>query len=320
MESRNSDSVFVKSLGQEILHVTPVFLFYGNHTEKILKARDEILEIYLPRDNRHENLTEYYPTKDPTVPMAPRLDEIAGDLEMMSFLPEAVKFVIFNNPGELFAPKRRGRSRANKPRGEPGGPSPGEKIAAWVRGSLPATGHKLILLAVEDESTGREVDEKSPIYRAVQEIGYLKRFRTVHTFKIEDALIARDITPLILNIRELWGSGGGDLKVYHCVLRCLRFLMQSNLDREPSISGNVAMRELIQPRNRQFCLKLAHERVRDKYRLPVYRTLHLIEAYHSLLEAYQAMRPGQDARFVPDARELMESLLVRLLRSAPPVR
>jgi hypothetical protein len=298
----------------------PVYIFYGNQTELVLKARDAVLDQWIPRETRNENLTEFFPTQGETLQMGPYLDEIAGEFEMMSFLPEATKCVVFNNPREIFGSAMRGKASRGKKQPAASGVSPLEKIAAWIRGSLPSTGNKLLLLAHEDEGSGREVDEKSPLFRAIQEVGYSQRFKTIQFFKIEEMLIQRKTTPLIATVRELWSNKGGDMKVYNSIIRCLRFLLQSNLNREPSVSGNAALRELVQPRNRQFCLNLAAPLVQKKYRSPVYRTAPLLEAYHALLVVHQALRPQQETLFVPDGRELLETALIRLLNSSPPAR
>ena len=293
----------------------PAYLIYGNQAEAVLRARDEVLAGLMDKDSRDENLTEHYPTKGETIAMAGLLDEIAGDLATVSFIPGASKCIIVNNPAELFGATgaRTGAKKGGKRSGE-------EVIAAWIEKQLPQTGHHLMLLAIEDESASREVNERSPIYQAIQKIGFTRRFSdTKAFFRIEDALVARDASGLLRSTRDLWKSGKGDMSVYGAVVRSLRYLIQSNIARERGLSANSGAN--LFPADPKRNLLRASPNVQRKYMNGgVYRTGDLVTAYEGLLNVYRALRPRPGDVYVPDAQGLLEETLLRLLTSPTPRR
>lgn len=291
----------------------PLYLFYGTQAEAILTARDAVLDRVVPRDFRNENLTEHYPTSNTdTVKLSVLLDEIAGDFAMISFIADAAKCVIVTNPVEIYGGERAGKKTE---KGE-------ANLVRWLENELPQTGHTLMLLAFEDESSGREVDQKSALYQAVQKIGFLRGFSdTKAFFRIEDAIVRRQPAACIQALRDLWkpGRAGGDMKVYGAVVRALRYLMQANIARERKLDGNPAALATLFPGDAQRNLFKAHQNVQKKYNgPPLYRTLALIKAYKGALDVYRALRPRPGDQYVPDAQGLMEQVLLELLSSPRP--
>ena len=179
----------------------PAYIFYGTQADTIMRARDQLLADYLPSEFRDQNLTEHVPTASSnTIKLADLLDEIAGDLETLSFIEEAPRVVVVMNPAELFspAPGRGGKGKAKKP-------GANERIAHWIETRLPKAGGFLVLLALEDESAGREINDRQPgaIFKAVQKIGLTRGWRgTKAMFRIEDALLGRDLDGLLRAVRE----------------------------------------------------------------------------------------------------------------------
>ena len=291
----------------------PLYLFFGNQADAVLSARDSVLNAVLPSECRNENLTEYYPTSHgDTLKLVSYLDEIAGDFAMVSFIPDASKCVIVTNPVEIYSGARPGGKKGES-KGE-------EHLIKWLERELPQTGHTLILLAFEDESAQREVDQKSALFQVVQKVGYLRGFSdTKAFFRIEDAITRRQASACIQAVRDLWKPGKGDSAVYNSLVRCLRFLLQANIARERQWMRDPAAQAAFFPPDAQRNLFKAHPKVQGKYTsYPVYRTADLMKAYQGLLNVYRALRPRPGDDYVPDALGLLEQTILELMNSPKP--
>ncbi|MCH8334034.1 hypothetical protein IIC65_08880 [Candidatus Sumerlaeota bacterium] len=311
----------------------PIYLFYGNQVDAILASRDRTLDSLLGKENRNQNLTEYGPSGSRrNVEFFKVLPEIAADLAMTSFVPGADKVAVVTNPDELYsrggggsgtrsrpkrAPKRSTRSAAKK--------TGVKKTAAatagamkWLETTLPQTSNHIILVALEDEAAGHEINEKHPLFQLIARIGTTHRFRdTKAFFRIEDALLQRRPADCLKAVRDLWKPGKGDQAVYSAIVRTLRFMLQANIARDRGAAGDPAKLELYFPARAQFNLFKTGDFVRGKYtrrRIP-YRTTALLQAYERMLEVYRALRPRPGDLFVPDARALLERIIFELFAS-----
>jgi hypothetical protein len=301
----------------------PVYLFYGNQPDPILKARDAVLAAVLQPETRDENLTEYYPTANTaTVKLGDLLDEISGDLATMSFIPDAPKCIVVTNPAELMGSSVGRPPRAPSKKAAAKKKDPAQALERWIEHELPQTGHHLLLLAFEDEADGREVNEKGSLYTAVMKIGFGRKFSdTKAFFRIEDGLLARDASACLSAVRDLWKSGKGDSAVYGAVVRSLRFLMQANIARERQALHDPKAQGELFPADRQRNLFQAAPIVQRKYlAAPIYRTGDLLKAYEGALRVYRALRPHPGDLYVPDPRGLLEQTILILIGSAPPRR
>jgi hypothetical protein len=306
----------------------PVYLFYGNQADPILKARDAVLGMLMAPETREENLTEYISSgATPTVKMGELLDEIAGDLATVSFFPDAPKCVVVTNPVELMGGGAGGAGRkpsAKKASAKAAAPKkkPEERLAEWIERELPQTGGHLIILAFEDESAGREINEKSELYRVILKTGYAQRFSDVKAFfRIENGMVGRDLNGCLAAIGDLWKAGKGDGAVYGALVRSMRFLMQANIARERRILNDAEAQARLFPADRQRNLFQAAPNVQRKYlAAPIYRTTDLLAAYRDLLDVYRALRPRPGDIYVADALGLLKQTLARLMGSAPPRR
>lgn len=311
----------------------PIYLFYGNRVDQILRARDEALDLLIEREARHESLTEYQASGQTWgVELAKILPDLAGDLATLSFIPGAQKVAVVTNPMELYsggdgkpAPRLR-KSSAKSKKGAAEGEKPasdGQEYLRWIQEELKDTGNHLILVALEDESAGREVNDRHPIFQLVGRMGHFQKFRDTKAFwRIEDSLLGRDAPGCLAAVDDLWKPGKGDSNVYGAVVRCLRFMLQANIGREKGAASDAAKQELFFPARAQFSLYRAGDFVQRKYTarpLP-YRTGALLEAYEELLEVYQALRPRPGQSYVADARLLLEKALLKLFASPRPPR
>lgn len=296
----------------------PIYLFYGNQTEKITAARDQVLADRVPPEMRDENLSEYYPTQSgDTLKLADLYDEIAGDLELMSFFPDVAKCAVVTNPVEIFSSTggRGGRGRGKKTEGA------ADRLVAWIEQVLPTTTNFMIILAFEDEASGREINPKSAtaLFQAVQKVGYLQGFSDQRAaYRIEDAIAGRDLDRLLTAVDDLWKAGKGDQGVYTAIVRALRFHMQANIGRERRLAGDAELRGKLMPDDPSRNLFKAHEFVQKKYARPAYRTADLIKAYDRMLGVYRALRPRPGDLYVPDARGLLQQAMTELMTSRPP--
>lgn len=304
----------------------PIYLFAGSQTQKIMDARDEVLDMLMERESRDEGLTEFTASGNQFgVDMDKVLPEIAGDLATMSFVPGAAKVVVVYNPQILFgsstrrrAPKKKKKApsaSSRKTKAKPKAKSePGADFAHWIETELPATGNHLILLAFEDESAGREFNDKHPLAQTIARTGHIQVFRDKKAFfEIEDALLRRDPQTCLGAIAKLWKPGKGDSAVYSAVVRCLRFMLQAKIAQERRIEGDPEKMALYFPARAQFSLFKTSEFVRRKYQRPIpYRATELLEAYRGMLEVYEALRPQPGELFVADARALLERKLMQL--------
>ncbi len=301
----------------------PIYLFYGNQTERITAARDQVLADRVPAEMRDENLTEYYPSaSSDTLKLADLFDEIAGDMEMMSFFPDTAKCAVVTNPVEIFTSTggRAAAARRGKKAAAAGG---ADRMLAWIEQVLPTTGNFIVVLAFEDEAGGREINVKSgtPLFQAIQKVGYTQGFSdTRAAFRIQDAIVARDLDMLLGAIDALWKAGKGDQFVYDNVVKALRFQMQANIGRERRLAGDADLRAKLMPEDPQRNLFKAHEFVQRKYGRAAYRTADLVRAYQKLVEVYRALRPRPGDLYVADARGLLQQTVVELMGSKPPTQ
>lgn len=312
----------------------PIYLFYGNRTDEILRARDEVLDMLIEKEARFESLTEYQAQgQSYGIELNKVLPDIAGDLSTLSFIPGAQKVVVVTNPMELYAAgaarprKKKAKKKStakSKARAAPEKPkSDGQEYLRWIQDELKETGNHLILIALEDESAGREVNDRHPIFQTIGRMGHFQKFRDTKAFwRIEDSLIGRDPKNCLEAIQDLWKPGKGDSNVYGAVVRCLRFMLQANIGRERNAVRDAEKLALYFPSRAQFSLFRAGDFVQRKYTarpLP-YRTGALLEAYEEVLEVYKALRPRPGETYVPDARLLLEKALLKLFVSPRPPR
>jgi hypothetical protein len=314
---------------------SPLYLFYGTQVDAILRARDSTLDRLLDRESRYENLTEFVPTgRKSTVELAEILPEIASDLTTSSFLPGAAKVVVVTNPAELYGasatrkpPARKKKAPARSKRAAP--PNSTDEGQArdpfdWFERELPRTGNHVILLAFEDESAGREVNEKGELLQRISRLGVSQRFRERNKafFRIEDAILQRNAAECISVSRLLWGSGKGEQSVYASVVRSLRFMIQTAIARDRRVGDDAEARALFFPQRAQFSILRQADFVRGKHlnSPPAYRTTALIAAYERLLDVYRAQRPRPGELFVPDSQLLFERAMMELFASPPPPR
>lgn len=305
----------------------PVYLLYGNRVDAIQGVRDRLLEDLLDPEARNENLTEFSSSGNRFgVELEKLLPEIAGDLDTMSFIPGAKKVVVVTNPVEVYG--SGGRARRKSPAKKSArGKTAAKKATAkssepaymeWMRTALPETGNHLILLCYEDEADGREVNEKHPLVQLIARVGHCQAFRdTKAFFRIESALIERNSAACLVAVRDLWKTGKGDMAVYSSIIRCLRFMLQAAIGRERRVGGDSAKRALYFPARAQFSLYKSSDWMQRKYtsRPAAYGVVALLACYERMLEVYEALRPRPDALFVPDARRLLEQVLMELFAS-----
>lgn len=289
----------------------PAYLLYGSRTEDMMRARDEALNLWVPEAFRDEGLTEYYPTNALTVDMGPLLGEIAMDFATRSFIAEAPKCVVVTNPREVF--------------GRGGGSDVQQAWVHWIEQTLPETGNALILLAMEDESRGREIDDRkpAPIVQAIQNVGYVRGYRDGKAFfKVEDAILGRDAARCIAAVRELYGPAGkGEGAVFGSIVRCLRYLLQANIARDRGALNDPRLQAVYFPAGRDGKMNLmqARDNVKRKYvGAPLYRTAELLRAYERMLDVHRAMRPHPGDHYVPDSRIMLERTLLELINSPRP--
>lgn len=313
----------------------PVYLLYGDQVQAILRERDLLLKDLLDPETRNENLTEYTPVANRwSTELTAIVGEIAGDLATLSLIADSPKVAVVTCPAELYGrsvrrakkAKKKKAARRKKGAAASGEPEQTDREAAmirWITDSLPQTSNHLVLVAYEEEAEGREVNERSALFQAVAAIGYTRAFRDRKAFfEIERALIERDPGRCLRAIGALWKPGKGDQAVYGSVVRCMRFLLQAQIERDPRMGEDPIKAELLRPARVQFSLHRASDWVQRKYlgSAAPYRVADLLKAYERLIGVYRALRPTAEDLVAPDARALLEGILLELFASPRPAR
>jgi len=314
----------------------PVYVFYGDQVGALQQARDRTLNLLLDPEFRAENLIEYTPPANRFgVELMKLLPELAAELDTVSFIPGAPKVALVHNPTELYAsgagfgkpPSRRRRGSARAAAETPTADEASEAPAAasgalaWLRQRLPASGNHLIVIALEDEAEGREVNDRHPLMELFAGIGHVQPFRDKKAFwRLEEAILNRDAAGCLAAIDDLWKPGKGDQSVYSGVARCFRFMLQAGIAREKRLGEASLQIDRYLPGPSNLSLARASDFVRRKYisRPAPYRATALLEAYLKLLEVYRALRPRPSDLYVPEARALLERLLLELMASPRP--
>jgi hypothetical protein len=253
-------------------------------------------------------------------------------MNAMSFITPTPKMIVVVNPAELYPigpgrgkpggsasrAKAKGKTKSKPEAAVP----PEQRCVEWIERSLIGSGHRMILLAFEDEAEGREVNEKSGLFLVVAQRGYPQRFRDNKAFfRIEEALVSRDATGLLRAIEELWTPREGNMKVYGSVLRAMRLMLQAGIVRDRNLLRDPAAAGFYFP-NARGSLMGAPPNVRDRYLRggSPFRTGDLLRAFQELLRVYEALRPQSGELYVPDQRALLERILLELIASPRPVR
>ncbi len=308
------------------LKKVPIYFFYGDQVDEILRLRDQAIDLLLGRENRDGNLTEFMPPANrKTTSLAEILPELAADMATMSFIAEAAKVAVVTNPAELFASEYDAARRAAKPKkatgkkkstaGDSAAPAEAPYVE-WFQKLLPETGNHVILLAFEDEGESRQVNQAHPLLQVIGRIGHMQRFGSSgkQIFAIEDAILRRDFQTCLSTIRELW-TDKMKMRVLTSIVRCMRFMLQATISRERKLSSNPELAAICLPSSNLSLYQSKDFIIRKYEGATGYRTMDLLKTYERLLEVHEALRPRPDDVFVPDALELLERILMELFMS-----
>lgn len=298
----------------------PVYLFVGNDVPALMRARDEVVALYLNEETRNENLTEYVSGgREYGVYIDAVIPEIASEFATLSMLGESDKVAVVYNPMELFGAgtaKPGGGKKKKSAKGGSGGDSPkGGGALGWIERELPETQGHIVFIAIEDEADGREVSDRHPLFQLCARMGETRRFSDNKAFfRIEEALLRGDTRGCLSAVRDLWKPGKGDMSVYNSLVRSLRYMLQAQViqlnGRGPRLSETGLF-----PESPQLSLLKAHPMVRGKYTSPQrrYEITDLLECYEKLMGVYHALRPGPADTHVPDALAMTERALAELM-------
>lgn len=297
----------------------PVYLFVGNDVPALMRARDEVVALFLNEETRNENLTEHVSGgRDYGVYMEAVIPEIASEFSTLSMLAESDRVAVIYNPMELFggAEKKpggggkRGKGAAKAKSGEGGG-----GYLGWIERDLPETQGHIVLIAIEDEADGREVSDRHPLFQLCARMGETRRFSDNKAFfRIEDALLRGDAPACLAAVRDLWKPGKGDMSVYNSLVRSLRYMLQAQVMNLNGRGPRLAESGLF-PESPQAALPRAHTVVQGKYKNAPrrYEIADLLACYERLMGVYQALRPAPGDVHVPDALGLTERALAELM-------
>jgi hypothetical protein len=188
-----------------------------------------------------------------------------------------------------------------------------------IRDLLDATPNALILLAVEDDAKNRRVNDKSPLFQALSDLGAVRQFSAKsYRFELSDAIVARSL-PMAMEVVTAWRreDSRAAIPIFRTLLDDVRLLIQAFIHQRESrrITREADYATLLFPPDLRPNLQTIHDFRRRKYLsgIHAYALPPLLEALEGLLEIQKALYPTGDELYVPDVDYLTDVWLAKLL-------
>lgn len=213
-----------------------VYLIHGSDAVRVHQERARLVAEILPREHRAENLTEIEPPINRVLRLRQIVADLTAELATPSFFPGTARVVVVEQLGDLFAGSARRdvatdtSARGRKPKKRSADDEAAAALCRFLERDLPQSDNTLILVAVEEPEKRRSVQTGSPIYRTIQSVGRVIRFKQpAPVFRLIDAFMARDLASALRALPGVLNQGDGVASVFRMLCRQVRFLIQAKL-------------------------------------------------------------------------------------------
>lgn len=307
-----------KSAGNPISRIDKsrkLFFIHGDDEAAIERAKDQIVNAHLSREEREENYFEIIPTGNPPQ-LKKVMDDVLSELSTVSFLPDITRVVTLYTVNDFFDGKgatRRG-SKAKKKAAEPevAKKSASEHFAAFLERELPKLPAVLIIIVLEDYEKFKRVSTANPVVAFAQGQSAVYCFKEDSPqFMFFDALFARQTTRAIELWREWQRRLPGSPRPYMMLASQLRLLIQAKTASSPVLQQRGIKKSEFaadfmphEMDKNLFALKPEFRREKLIRAAGAFTFQELLDSYEKLLDLQRFAIPVASDLYVPD-RELM---------------
>ncbi|MDK2972336.1 MAG: hypothetical protein PWP23_2091 [Candidatus Sumerlaeota bacterium] len=301
-----------------------IILIHGNSVEKVGEKRYALQQELLPNGEEDGEIADIQSAGNQGLTLDSCVNDIIEELGTVSLIPDARRIVVVHDLADFKSGGGRRAKKSAKKSAKKAAKPAKQRASSWqilesfLLESLPETPNTLIFVYNEDEEKFRWLDKKSELYTFCQRHGDVFEFSDARIdWRFEDAVLAGDLNTSLLILRE-WAdrSGSPQFRVLQTFNRLLQWLLQARLREEARESG--ANPHQIDLPNKKDRLSLddmpPFKQKKVSARARFIPTDRLLAALQRLVVAQKAFFPTGEERVVPDAWDVLEELLVELLR------
>lgn len=303
-----------------------VFLVIGADASWVGDEREALIERFVSKEMRDENLLELYATSSRDLKLDDVCGQVVSELATIPFLPDSKRVVVLHNLADFLGGGRSkggGRKKASGAGGKKKRTSV-EMLEMFMKNDLPATGNVLIFSSVVDPLRGKYVDRNSPLRKMldksdIAQVMLPPQKEKDPLFEMSDAILARR-TPAALKAFRAVYSNDTQTRVFNEMLKVVRFLIQADVIGRLSEGGMSAdrARNRVMPDNKTLSLLDQPDWVVKKYRGAAMRfqLRQSMAALERLLEIQRVLFPSSADTYVPDLRMMLETFIVEFCEGA----
>lgn len=307
-----------------------IFLLVTSDAKWLTHKREEIIDQFVPREMRDENLREILCAEDKR---AKKLDDllpdIIGELSTIPFLPDSRRVLVVHDLPDFMAGGRstaKAKAKAASAKGKTGKENRRmtalETFIAFARRDLASTNNILIFSTLIEYDHGEYLDEKGPLIQFLKECPLAEIPRPPHReqdplFSLQDALLDRNPVLALRHFRAIYNPDNS-MRIFRKILETVRFLLQSNIlakVQEKGLSATRIQSYLPEEKNLNFqqqapFVQNKFQRARSRFQLR-----ELMQAMDRLLEINENLIPSPNALYVPDKQFMIETFIVEFCTS-----
>lgn len=303
------------------------YFLHGDDEVAIEKAKDQIVNAHLGREEREENYFEIVPTGNPPQ-LKKVMDDVISELSTVSFLPDVTRVVTLYTVNDFFdakggARKGRGKKKTEEPENKK---TPSEHFANFLQTEMAALPAVLIVIVVEDYEKFKRVSTANPVVQYAQNQSAVYGFKEDSPqFMFFDALFGKQTSRALELWREWQRRIPGSPRPYMLLASQLRLLIQAKTVSSPVLQQrNIKKSEYAD----EF---MPHEMDKNLFALrPEFRREKLVRAasgftFNELLAAYEKMMtlqkfaiPVATDVYVPDRELLAEAWILEFTQGGAP--
>ena len=294
-----------------------VYFFYGNEEDKLNRARTELVDFFLPREEREENYSEFSPPSHmKRLQLSSVMPQLLAELGTISFFPDSRRVVVVYNLDELYLRKKK-KTRGKSASGQKGKVPHEAYFIKYLEDQLPQTNNVLILVNLEDYEENRRVGEKSNLVKAIAKLGHLEKYYSRPLkWDLEDAIREKNFNKTMEVMRSWFQKDpeSASRGLFYTILKQIVLMLQAKviLKKKSAFSLDNELSSILFPPDITYNFQDQHSFLQKKLKTAQkrYSTADLTRALQKLLEINTYLYPQTTDVFVPDFQIMMEQFLV----------
>jgi len=288
------------------------YFLHGDDEAAIERAKDQVVNAHLSREEREENYFEIVPTGNPPQ-LKKVMDDVLSELTTVSFLPDITRVVTLYTVNDFFDGKGGARkSRSKKAEPKEGAKSYSDHLAKFLSTELKNLAAVLIIIVVEDYEKFKRISTANPVVQFAQNQSAVYCFKEDSPqFLFFDALFARQTSRALELWREWQRRLPGSPRPYMMLASQLRLLIQAKTAGAPLLQQRGVKKSEYasdfmphEPDKNLFALKPEFRREKLIRAAGAFTFAELLSGYEKMLTLQKFAIPTPSDLYVPD-RELM---------------